>query len=387
MRILTLSYEFPPLGGGGSKVVAGLSRQLVALGHTVDVVTMGYRGLPRLESVDGATVHRVPCLRFSTSICTPPELASYLCSAIPLALRLARRNHYDINHTHFIFPDGLAALTLKRHTGLPYVITAHGSDVPRFNPHRFKLMHQLLAPVWQRVVAGASRIISPSRHLSGLIRQGREITGIDLIPNGIDPAKYRANRPRAKRVLVVSRLFERKGVQHLLQALDGLDHDHEVDIVGTGPFLPALKAMAERMGLAVRFRGWLDGSSPELRDLYETSRIFVLPSEMENFPVVLLEAMAAGAAIITTRGTGCDEVVGEAGVLVPPQDPVGLRAALVRLMGDAELCRRLGAVARARMEQKFSWPFVARQYLRTYQRCLHGAQPAIEPLVAEGGAR
>lgn len=387
MRILTLSYEFPPLGGGGSKVVAGLSRQLVALGHSVDVVTMGYRGLPRLESVYGALIHRVPCLRFSTSVCSTPELASYLCAAIPLALRLVRRNQYDINHTHFIFPDGFAALTLKRHTGLPYVITAHGSDVPRFNPHRFKLAHRLLAPVWQRVVAGASRIISPSHHLSRLIRLGREATGIDLIPNGFDPAKYRADRPRAKRVLVVSRLFERKGIQHLLHALDGLDHDHEVEIVGTGPYLRDLKSMAESAGLSVRFRGWLDNSSAELRELYETSSIFVLPSEMENFPVVLLEGMAAGLAIITTRGTGCDEVIQEAGLLVQPGDPSALREALVRLMRDPDLCRRLGAAARARLEQRFGWPLVARQYLRTYEQSTHAALGPIRPLVAEGRVR
>jgi hypothetical protein len=107
-------------------VVSGLTRQLAALGHTVDVVTMGYRGLPPRESLGGVTVYRVPCLRFSPSVCTPLELASYLCTAIPTALRLARRNRYEINHTHFIFPDGVAALILRRRTGLPYVVTAHG---------------------------------------------------------------------------------------------------------------------------------------------------------------------------------------------------------------------------------------------------------------------
>jgi glycosyltransferase involved in cell wall biosynthesis len=336
---------------------------LASLGHTVDVITMGYRGLPRRERVDGVTVYRVPCLRLSTSVCTPPELASYLCSAIPLALRLARENRYDINHTHFIFPDGLASLLVKKRTGLPYVVTAHGS-----------------------VVAGADRIISPSRHLSHLIRQNRDETQIDLIPNGIDLTKYRADRPRARRVLVVSRLFERKGVQHLLQALDGLQVDHQVEIVGSGPYLPALKSMAAQLSTSISFRGWLDGASPELKELYETSSIFVLTSEMENFPIVLLEAMAAGLAIITTRGTGCDEVVGDAAVLVQPRDPLGLRNALVRLMRDPELCRRLGMAARARLEQKFGWPAVARQYLQAYRGSIDGAQPTMGPMVAEGGA-
>lgn len=382
MKILTLCYEFPPLGGGGSKVVAGLTGELVRLGHTVDLVTMGYGQLPRQESVQGVTVYRVPCLRRSSSVSSPHELASYLRSAIPFALRLARHRHYDINHTHFIFPDGVAAWVLKARIGLPYVITAHGSDVPCFNPDRFKLMHKLLAPAWHHIVAGADRIVSPSHHLSELIRRKRDQVPMVLIPNGIDPAKYRPDRPRTKRILVVSRLFERKGVQHLLRALDGLELDHKVEIVGTGPYLPALKSMAAPQGDAIHFRGWLDGGSKDLRELYETSNIFVFPSEMENFPVVLLEAMAAGAAIITTQGTGCEEVVGDAALLVNPRDTIGLREALVRLMQDPELCRCLGQAARARLEQKFGWPSVARQYLQVYRGAIGSFLPAVEPVLA-----
>lgn len=367
--------------------MSGLTRQLAALGHTLDVVTMGYRGLPRREFVQGVTVHRVPCLRLSKSVCTPPELASYLCAAIPVALRLVRRNRYDINHTHFIFPDGVAALILKRCTGLPYVITAHGSDVPSFNPHRFRRMHRLLSPAWQRVVAGASCLVSPSNYLSDLIRRSGGSAPIHHIPNGIDPNQYRADRPRSRRVLVVSRLFERKGVQHLLRALAGLELDHEVVIVGDGPYLPVLKTMADELKVSVRFRGWLDGDSQELRDLYETSSIFVFTSEVENFPVVLLEAMAAGAAIITTSGTGCDEVVGDAALLVPPGDIVSLRIALARLTGEPELAQRLGARARARLERKFGWPAVAAEYLRVYHRSLGAAGTPTEPILAEGGVR
>ena len=72
MNLLMMSYEFPPLGGGGSRVVHGLSRELVRQGHQVDVVTMHYRGLSRAEDVDGVQVRRVPCLRHRTSLLTNP---------------------------------------------------------------------------------------------------------------------------------------------------------------------------------------------------------------------------------------------------------------------------------------------------------------------------
>ena len=167
MRILMMCYEFPPIGGGGAGVVRGLSAQLVRMGHEVDVVTMRYRGLPKRELVDGVDVHRVPCVRLSTSWCTMAEQATYLATVVPYAVKLARRRYYDINHTHFIFPDGLAAMSLRRIVGLPYMITSHGSDVPGFNPHRFLLAHRTLAPVWRQVVAGAEQIVCPSELQQG----------------------------------------------------------------------------------------------------------------------------------------------------------------------------------------------------------------------------
>jgi glycosyltransferase involved in cell wall biosynthesis len=81
---------------------------------------------------------------------------------------------------------------------------------------------------------------------------------------------------------------------------------------------------------------------------------------------VLLEAMAAGLAIITTRGTGCDEVVGDAGILVDPGDVGGLRAALEALTQDPQRCRLLGSAARLRLLNEFSWAGVARRYTALY---------------------
>lgn len=376
MRILTLSYEFPPIGGGGSRVVAGLAGQLARAGHAVDLVTMAFQELPRRETVDGIEVHRVRCFRRSASICSPGEMAVYLMPALRRARGLAQTRRYDLIHAHFIFPDGVLALALAHLTGLPYVITAHGSDVPGFNPDRFRAMHRVLAPLWRRVVRGAELLISPSHNLTRLIDRAAPAARTVLIPNGIAPARYRADRPRLRRILVVSRLFERKGVQNLIRALAGVTHDHELHVVGAGPYQPELRALSERLAVPVNFHGWLEPGSAMLAELYETASIFVLPSEMENFPIVLLEAMAAGAAIVTTRGTGCDEVVGDAGVLVPPGDPAALRAALVPLMADPSACRALGAAARRRLEQRFSWAAVARRYTEVYQDVI-GAPPGV----------
>jgi glycosyltransferase involved in cell wall biosynthesis len=367
VRVLTLSYEFPPLGGGGSKVVHGLAAEFVRMGHEVDVVSMAYGDLPRFEEIQGIRVHRVPCLRRAVEICQPYEQASYMVRAFPRALRLAGRQPFDIMHCHFILPDGFVALLARRGLKIPLLVTAHGSDVPGYNPDRFKRLHQLISPAWRAAARSIDRIVCPSRYLEELVLKHEPRAQTTTIPNGFDVAKFSATRERRKSILVVTRMLERKGVQEVLRALAGTDMGFEVNVVGTGPYLKKLVELAGTLGLDIKFRGWLDNDSDELKELFETSAIFVLPSHAENFPLVLLEAMAAGTAIVTTDQTGCREVVGDAALLVPPRDERAVRNALQQLAADDALRDRLGREARNRLDRLFSWPAVARRYVDLFE--------------------
>ena len=370
-----LCYEFPPLGGGGAKVAFGLSKELVRQGHEVDVVTMGYRGLPKHETVNGVNVYRVPCLRRNESVCNPFEMASYLMTAIPKVVQLIRQRNYDLNHTHFVFPDGVIALVVKKFTRLAYVITAHGSDVPGYNPHRFIWEHRILLPLWKRIAQNASQMTCPSENMKSLILKQNSKLQIQVVPNGIDLDKFDPGRRKQKRVLVVTRMFERKGVQYILKAIEGLDFNHEVHIVGDGPYLETLRRLADELNVNVKFWGQLDNASGPLMELYETSDIFILASEAENFPIVLLEAMAAGLAIITTQGTGCAEVIGDAGVLVKPKDSESIRKALIGLINAPDTAKELGQAARSRLENHYSWTAVADQYSEIYKKCSMNPRP------------
>lgn len=365
-----LSYEHPPLGGGGAQVVYGLSRALVQEGCRVDLVTMGFRDLPEQEEVEGLRIYRVRTLRTRQSICYLPELAIYVPLAARMARRLATSSNYDINHTHFLVPDGLVSFLLRRNTGLRYVATAHGSDVPGFNPDRFKAAHYFLTPVWKKVVRGAEEIVFPSRSLARLAEKTNDRISHSIIPNGFDAARFRniSLHRKARKILTVCRLFERKGVQYLLRALAGLSGGCEVHVVGTGPYLNSLRELAGSLELKVHFHGWVDNRSEVFAELLATSSIFVFTSEAENFPVVLLEAMAAGLAIVTTQDTGCEEVVGETAVLVPPRDEAAIRSAVERLLQDESARRQLGQATQKRLHEVFSWPTLAKQYLEVYER-------------------
>ncbi len=368
LKILKTSYEYPPLGGGGAKVVYGIATRLAARGHEVDLLTMGFRGLPAREVVKGVNVRRVPGIRVSMSTCYFPEMIPYVIFTSFMAVKKAYALKYSLNHTHFIFPGGIVAYLVKWRTGLPYIITAHGSDVPHYNPNRFRLLHRMLRPFWRKIVSDADLIICPSKSIEDLIKLNGVHVNTRIIPNAIDTDKFKPRKKNPRNLLIVTRMFERKGVQYLLRALAGRSAEFDINIVGDGPYLQTLKNLAKELKIEARFWGHVDNDSQELRELYETAPIFVFTSEAENFPIVLLEAMIAGAAIITTSGTGCAEVVGDAALLVPAKDPEAIRAALDKLIADPALVAQLGTAARARVIARFGWDGVMDQHLEAYRQ-------------------
>ena len=375
LRILTLCYEFPPLGGGGARVAHGLARQLVAAGHSVHLLTLGMAGLPAVEQVEGIVIQRVCGWRRRSDRANPLELASYLLAVRGPLKRLLMQQQFDVAHVHFLMPDGVLALLVPLLRGLPLVITAHGSDVPGFNPDRFLLLHRMLMPVWLRVTRAAEIIVCPSRFLASLLLRYNPGAPVTIVPNGLDLKRLRADQGRTPRLLAVSRLFHRKGVQDLLDALGSGGMTLQTVVVGTGPHEKPLRAQAQRLGIAARveFTGWLDNDSSRLRDLYETSSLFVFTSHAENFPVVLLEAMAAGLAIIAADIPSTREVLGEAAVFYPVGDAVALRAALDALVCDPARREALGREANARLQQHFGWPAVAAQYVAVYRAAMSAA--------------
>ncbi len=365
MRILSLTYEYPPVGGGGGVVAAALNEQLVLQGNSVTALTSRMKGLPATETMRGVTVHRTACWRRYRHYTTALELLTTLLPAYNKACELIETNRPDILHTHFVLPSGIVAWRIARRFKLPYVITAHGSDIPGYNPDRFAGLHKLLKPLWLRIVANASTLISPSEFLAKLIRR-RVNMPIRIVPNGYTPSAT-LGRKKRKLVLVVARLFPRKGVQRFIESVAGMSSDWEYVIAGDGPYLPHLKALAARLQVPVRFVGFIDART--LRGYYEEARILVFPSIRENFPMVLLEAMDAGCAVITTDAEGCGEVVGDTGVVVEKDNAQQIRTALTALMSDAARCEQLGMLAQRRAEL-FRWFRVAGLYQNVFEEVL-----------------
>lgn len=377
MKILMLNYEFPPIGGGAAPVTRELCRQLTIEGHAVDVVTMQYRDLPRFEQIDGFRVWRTPAIRKRPDICHTHEMASFLLGAIPRTARLVRENRYDVIHCHFIIPTGPLGWYLSRRFRIPLLVTCHGSDVPGYNPDRFGLTHRLIGPAWRFLIRRCAMLVSPSQSLADLIHRREPTVPVRVIPNGIFESPVTTHE-KDKTIILCSRLLPRKGFQYVLQAVHDLDLDWRVEVIGDGPFRGELERIAAGSRMPVCFHGWLDQRDPRFGQLYARGAIFVFPSESENFPSVLLEAMRAGMAIIASTAGGCPEVVGDSAILVPPADVHAIREKILELTSSPDQRKRLAAAALDHVRH-FSWPSICQQYLIAYREIVSAYQRKASP--------
>ncbi len=365
-KVLVLNYEFPPLGGGASPVSYEIAKRLSETGDfDIDVVTMGYKDLPKYEEVNSHfRIHRVRCWRSKKEICHPWEQATYLVTGYLKAVELQKKRVFDICHCHFIIPTGVIALKLKQKFGLPYVITAHGSDVLGYNS-RFKRLYPFLIGIWKRILDTAKTTISPSFFLKQEILKaypGFPEERVVVIPNGFDTEKF---KPQEKKKWIFSsgRLFPNKGFQYLIQAVMDEDIGYEVHIAGDGPMLNELKKLAELSKTKIVMHGWLNNNDNVYKDILEQSAIFVLASDKENASISLLEAMAAGCAMITTNSSGCSETVGEAGILINPQDTSDLRFKIFKLIQNEGDIRFLQEKSLGRVMSQFNWRSCMEKYI------------------------
>jgi len=364
MRILILSIEYPPMGGGASPLIHELNKQFIARGHQVTVVTMAHRDLPAQEIMDGVEVIRLKCFRSSTHISYFWEHIAFILAATRFLKSYLTRHPANFCFTHFLVPTGILARWLHASYNIPYVITAHGSDVPGYNPDRFYFIHRFTPPILRSIINHSKNIIAPSRFLKTLIH---DISGIDNqkvihIPSGIDTDVYLPG-PKKPIILSTGRLLPRKGFQYLIEAVSDEAFPFEVHICGDGPIMKELQEKAKKSVTPIVFHGWIDNKSEKYRTLLSEAAIFSLVSAKENASTSLLEALAAGCAVITSDVSGCPESVGDAGICITPADVHALKSHLRNFAENPELITQFSQLGRERAIREFSWPSIAERYL------------------------
>ncbi|OSM00074.1 glycosyltransferase family 4 protein [Magnetofaba australis] len=379
--ILIVTREIPPIGGGAGNVAWDLAKGYAELGRGVDILTMGYGDLPATEQRDGVTVHRVDCARRQADSSYMREMLRFVLNGPATLKKLAAQRAasgkppYAAIHAHAIIPDGLLALLAGRMHNAPVIVTAHGSDVPGYNPTYFLRAHQLLKPVWMAAMRRYASVVTPSCYLRGLIHQRMPNAEVMVIPYGIDPQMFSPPGERNDAFLIASRLVERKNFQLFFDALSRIDAPQTVHVVGEGPMLERLKQMAASMPQhEITFHGWLANRSEPWRALYESCRYLIFPSERENFPVSLMEAQLAGMTVLASDIPGNREVMGDAALYFPELSAEGIETTLRAVLnGDLDAAAYVAAQeGRARMIHQFSRIAIAKRYLALFDRLAAG---------------
>lgn len=364
MRILVLCHEYPPIGGGGAAVCFALSKQYALAGHEVTVISMGFDNLQDSEIIDEYKLFRIKCGRIRKEMASPLEALIWSQKCWNLVKKLNGQSSFHVGHAHFIMPAGIIASRARKVFGLPFIITSHGSDVPGYNRERLKLVHIIVKSWWKKICASADYIVSPSESLFNLIKKSTTEFKGKVIPNGFEPGRFKPLKKK-KKILLCSRLVERKGFQYFLEAIRYMEpNGWDVDIVGDGPMYKALASLGSQCKIPVNMHGWLDNNDPKLKKLYGQAMIFVFPTEWENFSIALLEAMSSGCAVITTDVGGNSEALGDTGCFVKAKDISELRQAILWLTQDFEMCKNLGQRAAERATKLFNWETISERYLK-----------------------
>ena len=391
MNLLFLNYEFPPLGGGAANASLATARELVALGHRVDFLTISTDGSCADDYIDGVRVRPVRGYRRGLHDASMAGALSFLAAAARRLPLLAREQNYDLYHYYFGLPTGLLTFLPGPHRDRPYVISLRGSDVPGYDP-KLAIYHRAMLPMTRRIWRNAARVVANSDGLRRLALAALPQQTIDVIRNGVDvPASVtHPNRTQDPiRILVVSRLIERKGIDLLLQAFTRLSGTAvSLDIAGDGPARQRLEHMARTYGVAdrIRFHGFT--ARPALDSLYRQSDMFVLTSRAESCSMALLEAMAAGLPVVATNVGGNPELIehGANGLLVRPDDVDDLTSAIGALLSDPARRLRFGATGRERAIHRHSWRSVAERYENLFEAAVATTRP-LDACLDKGSAR
>lgn len=366
--------EFPPLGGGTGVVNYHLFQQFSEHADvTVDLVTSSRDrcAYERERFSERITLYKVPVDNRNIHHATNRELLRYAWRGLWQAERLQQRFHYDLSFAFAGVPAGAMSYWLSLRTGLPYLVSLQGPDVPGFEA-RYNHLYPVLKPLLRRIWRRAGAVTAISREQCELVHQTLSGLPLAVVPNGVDTLAFTPSQiPRYGQevsILCVARLIERKGQDHLLQAIARLRKESSTAVklvlVGTGDAEQALRSLASALGIhdAVSFRGYVPRES--MPAVYQESDIFVLPSEHEGMSIALLEAMASGLPVVVTDTGGTAELVSRNinGEIVRWAEVDELKKALRRLVDDP--CRRqeFGHVSRERA-LAFGWPSLADRYL------------------------
>lgn len=381
LRILTLNYEFPPIGGGGGNAHKHLLQEFAHFDDLhVSLLSTTTQSEPVHESIaPNVQMFLLPIKKKNLLFWRRREILQYLAMHYGFLRVYLKTHSFDLCHVFFGFPSGWLAYRFRQQA--PYCVSVRGSDVPGFN-RRFSLDYILLRPFLKRIYLKARAVTANSQGLRDLFE--RQFPGIPagVIPNGVDTEDFhpiaRPDNPEPI-LATVARLIPRKGIDLLIQACANLHREgirFQCHIAGDGPEEAALRNLARRSGIEDRvlFHGRME--KEQLAQFLPHCDVFILPSYAEGMSNATLEAMACGLPLLLTDTGGSRELIDGNGSIVPPGDVRALSERLRLWLSEPGILKTMGR--RSQMcANAFTWTNVAQRYRELYYQ-LVSISPARE---------
>ncbi|WP_018682225.1 glycosyltransferase family 4 protein [Actinokineospora enzanensis] len=414
MRVLMLSWEYPPVVVGGlGRHVHAIARHLAAAGHEVVVLCRHEAGTDAVthptEDAGHEGVRVIRVAEDPTHLVFEQDLVAWTLAMghgmIRAGLSLLREWRPDVVHAH----DWLVthpAVALSEQARVPLVATLHATEAGRHSGWLSQPLNQQVHSVEWWLANRADALITCSSAMRAEASHLFDVdpTTITVIHNGIEPRDWRIP-PRAVRaaraehspdgaplLLFFGRLEWEKGVHDLVAALARVRKSHpgtRLVVAGRGSQTTALEELSRKLRVrrAISFVGHL--SDTELVAALCAADAVVLPSRYEPFGIVALEAAAAGAPLVASTAGGLGEVVveGETGLSFPPGDVDALTTAIRRVLNDPAAARKRARVAKNRLPIDFDWARIAEATAAVYREAVvreHGVLG--RPKIASGNA-
>jgi len=403
LKICLLGYRSNPHSGGQGVYIQNLSRALKDLGHHVDVASgppmpeldddINLFPIPSLDLYNPDDLFRMPGLR---ELADPVNLIEWLgvsTMGFPEPFTFGHRifkflkqklNHYDIVHDNQSLAYGIR--TIGRH--IPAIATIHHPITVDRNlaikaaPSLWQKIKQMrwysFINMQKRVARAFAHIITVSKSARDDISRDFKIpaTRFKIIPNGISTDLFypipEIQRQKNRIIVTSSADTPLKGLHYLLQAVANISTTRKIRlvVVGTLSNNGSIEKLISELGIgkSITFTGRIDND--EFVRQYARAAVAVVPSVYEGFGLPAGEAMACGLPVVSTTGGALPEVIGDAGILVPPADPDALAHAITALFDNPDRAQKMGRAGYRRVHNLFTWHKAAQMTVDAYRETI-----------------
>jgi len=369
MKILQITPFFYPSIAGIENYVYHLSNSLTKNGHDVDILTI---------NTESAKKEEIICVNINVYRCSLNLKYHKGLVSIEFVKRILNAKDYDLYHIHIPFPLGLEiTIVASKINKIPLIATHHGE--PTKSAFLYSIIDGLYSKFYRNIsLSFANKLIFLTKSYGESLKLPEGVKEkIQIVKSGVDAQRFSPQNDGTiirkkygfteedKIILFVGRLTihnRYKGVDYLIKALNKIRNENnnvKLIIVGQGELVSGLEELVKQLKLENKVIFAISVSNEELPHYYATCDIFVLPSTSgpESFSIVVSEAMASGKPVIASNLPGVRDIVitGKTGLLVPSKDSEALADAIIKLLNDEYLARKMGLNGRKIVEEKYTW--------------------------------